>query len=67
MDVTGATEVVDATFIAGIGPNYEMTVGKVDAGNMELNAVNVGVGTRFGGIDTGMTYINLAKASRVGK
>ncbi|KAH9318388.1 hypothetical protein KI387_020157, partial [Taxus chinensis] len=58
MDVMGATEVTDMAVIAGIELNYEATGGKVDAGSTELDRVDVEVGARVRGIDTGMKYIN---------
>ncbi|KAH9323745.1 hypothetical protein KI387_018384, partial [Taxus chinensis] len=58
VDVMGATGVRDMTVIAGIGPNYETTGGKVEVGSTELDGAEVEVGVRVGGIDTGMPYIN---------
>ncbi|KAH9305694.1 hypothetical protein KI387_010098, partial [Taxus chinensis] len=52
VDVMGAIEVADAEVIAGIGPNCEMTGGKVDAGSIEPDAADAGVGARVRGIDT---------------
>ncbi|KAH9294280.1 hypothetical protein KI387_040516, partial [Taxus chinensis] len=43
VDVMGATEVTDVAVIVGIGPNCEMTGGKVDAGSTELDGADVGV------------------------
>ncbi|KAH9300909.1 hypothetical protein KI387_012492, partial [Taxus chinensis] len=53
VDVAGATEVADVAVIAGIGPSYETTGGKVDAGSMEPDGADAGVGARVGGIDMG--------------
>ncbi|KAH9309021.1 hypothetical protein KI387_036932, partial [Taxus chinensis] len=39
VDVISATGVTDVVVIAGIGPNCEMTGGKVEAGNMEPDGV----------------------------
>ncbi|KAH9332192.1 hypothetical protein KI387_044336, partial [Taxus chinensis] len=55
VDVTGAMEVTDAAVIAGMGPNCETTGGKVNAGNIEPDGVDVGVDVRFKGIDMGMS------------
>ncbi|KAH9320670.1 hypothetical protein KI387_015309, partial [Taxus chinensis] len=55
VDVTGVMDIVDTAVIAGIGPSYEMTGGKVDAGSVESDGADVGVGARVRGIDTGMS------------
>ncbi|KAH9298703.1 hypothetical protein KI387_030385, partial [Taxus chinensis] len=43
VDVTGAMGVTDVAVIAGIGPNYEMTGGKVDVGSTEPDGTDAGV------------------------
>ncbi|KAH9315397.1 hypothetical protein KI387_024024, partial [Taxus chinensis] len=58
VEVTGATEVEDVALIMGIGPNSEITGGKVDVGSTDPDGADVGVGVRVEGIDTGMSYIN---------
>ncbi|KAH9302721.1 hypothetical protein KI387_014304, partial [Taxus chinensis] len=58
VDVAGATDVVDAVVIAGIGLSYEMIGGKVDEGSVELEGADAEVGVRVRGIDMGMSYIN---------
>ncbi|KAH9311744.1 hypothetical protein KI387_026779, partial [Taxus chinensis] len=50
-----AIDVADATVIAGIGPSYEMNGGNAGVGSTELGGTDVEVGTRFRGIDTGMS------------
>ncbi|KAH9291451.1 hypothetical protein KI387_043361, partial [Taxus chinensis] len=65
VDVTGAMEVTYATIIAGIGPNYETTRGKVDVGKTEPDGADVGVGARPG-IDMGNVCISTnSRQSRV--
>ncbi|KAH9312290.1 hypothetical protein KI387_027325, partial [Taxus chinensis] len=54
VDVVDAMEVADASVIAGIRLSCETTGGKVDAGSMEPDGADAGVGVRFGGIDTCM-------------
>ncbi|KAH9311608.1 hypothetical protein KI387_026643, partial [Taxus chinensis] len=58
VDVAGVTYIADMAVIAGIGPSCETTGDKVDAGSVELDGANAGVGVRVGGIDMGMLYIN---------
>ncbi|KAH9302183.1 hypothetical protein KI387_013766, partial [Taxus chinensis] len=50
--------VTDVAVIAGIGPNCEMTGGKVEVGSTEPDGAEVEVGASVRGIDTGMPYIN---------
>ncbi|KAH9331323.1 hypothetical protein KI387_003431, partial [Taxus chinensis] len=50
--VMGATRVIDAAVIVGIGPNCEMTGGKVEVGITEPDGADAEVGASFGGIDT---------------
>ncbi|KAH9302544.1 hypothetical protein KI387_014127, partial [Taxus chinensis] len=56
--VASAMDVAEMAVRAGIGPSCETTGGKVDAGSMELDRADAGVGARVGGIHTGMLYIN---------
>ncbi|KAH9309081.1 hypothetical protein KI387_036992, partial [Taxus chinensis] len=58
VDVMWAMEVTNISVITGIGHNYEMTRGKVDVGSTEPDGADAGVGTRFGGIEMGISYIN---------
>ncbi|KAH9313284.1 hypothetical protein KI387_028319, partial [Taxus chinensis] len=54
VNVAGATEVTNTTFIAGIGPICETTGGKVEVGSIEPNGTDARVGTRAREMDTGM-------------